>query len=46
MIESECRSLQLMQLGGKVGDGAGWRLRHEIDESDGKQKGLQCIDDR
>jgi len=44
MIESECRTLQLMQLGGKVGDGAGWRLRHGLGEFGDRELGWRRID--
>jgi hypothetical protein len=46
MIKSEHRSLQQTLLGGQVGDGAGWRLRHGLGESADEQKVSQRIDDR
>ena len=38
------QTLQRTQLGGKVGVGAGWLLKHELDEFGGEQMGLQRID--
>jgi hypothetical protein len=38
------QTLQRTQLGEKVGVGADWLLKHELDESGGGQMGLQRID--
>ena len=38
------QTLQRTQLGEKVGVGADWLLKRELDESGGEQMGLQRID--